>query len=64
MERAAKNIVDLVLLLASIVAVLGIFYGAAKMRKGLQSEGFDTLQGSAICLVVISSLYMIIGLVF
>ncbi len=64
LNAAAKEIVEVIIYLAVIMATIGIFIGAIKIRKGMESEGKPVIVGSCICLFVASSLYMIVSFVW
>lgn len=64
LDAAAKEIIEVIVYLAVIMATMGIFIGAIKIRKGLESEGKPVIIGSCICLFIASSLYMIVSFVW
>ena len=64
LAATAKEVVDVIVSLTVMMAVMGIYIGAIKIRKGMDSEGKPVIIGACICLFIVSSLYMIVSFVW
>jgi len=62
-EAAQKAITGPIVIVTIIAAAAGLLKGAIQFRKGVESEGMGTIQGACICLIVISSLYLIVSFI-
>mgnify|MGYP003394379397 CR=1 FL=1 len=60
----AKDTVEVIVSLTVMMAVMGIYVGAIKLRKGMESEGKPVIIGACICLFIASSLYMIVSFIW
>ncbi len=62
-EAAQKSLTVPISLITIVAAAAGIIKGAIQLRKGFDSEGIATIQGSCICLFVVAALYLIVSFV-
>lgn len=62
-EAAQKSITVPIALITIIAGAAGIIKGAIQLRKGFDSEGLATIQGSCICLSIVAALYLIVSFI-